>query len=294
MKNTEGDDDGTTRGPAVSFHFANPIAPPRPDRFGVLEATRDDSQDEDRLRRKMADNGGVDEEANNYSDESLGEQCNNTSDCEQPNTEGSINNTDSDGEQPNIAIEGEHPMEENADAASTPTENAESRAITESTPIEVYGGSDAQCQPIPQAYLVESEMARSGPSWQRWTLLARSLYQAEPLQPWYKRRWGRAMILLVVVLVCALVGVGVYAAVGGWREGNAQPEEELELTEDIPSSFPSLAPSYDPSPTLEIVRSRGAIRCGLDKVATSSSIVLAFREYRIDMVSRSFSRIDFL
>lgn len=89
--------------------------------------------------------GGVDEEANNYSDESLGEQCNNTSDCEQPNTEGSINNTDSDGEQPNIAIEGEHPMEENADAASTLAENAESRANTESTPIEVYGGS--QCRP---------------------------------------------------------------------------------------------------------------------------------------------------
>jgi hypothetical protein len=257
-----GDDDDT--GPALSFHFADPIEPPLPERFAVLEATRDDSQEEDRMRRKLA-----------MADPEVGLSSNNIS--------GASNDTSESGSGPSSR---EQSVEE---VASPPTRNAEPRTNVTSTIL--YDGSDARCQPIPQAYLVESQ---SRPSWPlAW--IARSVYHAEAMRPWYKRWYGRTMILLAILLLCALVGFGVHMATDDVHGEQHLSGEEASIPTEIPSSTPSLAPSDDRRPTLEIVQSRDEIRCGLDEgVNTDSSTPRAYGGYKMDLVSNyCFLQVSF-
>lgn len=56
----------------------------------------------------------------------------------------------------------------------------------------------------------------------------------------------------------------------------------------IPSSAPSMAPSHDPRPTLEIVRERDEVRCGLHASLNDvSNSTNAFIGLTMDLVSSS-------
>lgn len=125
-----------------------------------------------------------------------------------------------------------------------------------SNSTNIYRGSDARCEvassdvphqiaydssrPIPDAYLVQSLAA----------------VHAEPIPPWYRRKWGRIMIILVTLLGCALVITVMYILL---------VRDEASILSEFPSVAPSLAPTVDPRPTLDIVRERGEIQCGLKK-----------------------------
>ena len=263
-----GDDDET--GTTLSFHFADPIEPPLPERFTVLEATRDDSQEEDRMRRKLA---VADPEVG------LSSNCNSGTSNDASASGSGLSSSQAHislTQPPGGDIQGEQSVEEVAE--SPPTRNAESRTNVTSTIL--YDGSDAHCQPIPLAYLVESQ---SRPSWPlAW--LSRSVYHAEAMRPWYKRWYGRALILMAILFVCALVGFGVNMVTDGVN--GEQSGEEASTPTEFPSSTPSLAPSDDKRPTLEIVQSRDEIRCGLDEgVNTDSSTPRAYGGYKMELVS---------
>mmetsp|Transcript_29328 Transcript_29328/g.61828 ORF Transcript_29328/g.61828 Transcript_29328/m.61828 type:complete len:804 (+) Transcript_29328:229-2640(+) len=265
----EDDETGVMR----SFRFAPSIAPPRTDRHTILDVIavsdpQDEMKERDRMIKKEIEEhprkdppDGAESISN--TDPSIRESRNDT------NIGAASSESSTDDYQG-----GEQPIELNA---SSPTvDNYESRNNNSTI---VYNGSNARCevtspisisettdypredtlptfgnsdQPveIPEAYLVESRGLFSFITGSR----APIAVHAEPLQPWYKRPWGRIMILVVVVLVLAfLVFVGFYVV---------EKKKDENKTES-PSFLPSIAPSFDSRPTLEIVRSRGEIRCGV-------------------------------
>jgi len=61
-------------------------------------------------------------------------------------------------------------------------------------------------------------------------------------------------------------------------------EELFEFENSEPTLSPSLSPTYDPRPTLDIVQARGYIRCGLGDLAINSR-----KGFYFDLVSSRFA-----
>lgn len=72
---------------------------------------------------------------------------------------------------------------------------------------------------------------------------------------------GSISFILIAGFI-ALVAT-TYDRMGMW--GNTPPPTL------VPSSFPSMAPSFDPRPTLQIVQERGRVRCGLNEYHNKGS-----------------------
>jgi len=80
----------------------------------------------------------------------------------------------------------------------------------------------------------------------------------EPIKPFHQRREGRVVLMVISVL---LVSLAVILAVFLGANGK---EESDNIEAAITTSEPTMKPTYDPRSTLEIVRERGYLNCGVD------------------------------
>eukprot|EP00579_Thalassiosira_antarctica_P001572 CAMPEP_0201869988 /NCGR_PEP_ID=MMETSP0902-20130614/3284_1 /ASSEMBLY_ACC=CAM_ASM_000551 /TAXON_ID=420261 /ORGANISM="Thalassiosira antarctica, Strain CCMP982" /LENGTH=799 /DNA_ID=CAMNT_0048395557 /DNA_START=157 /DNA_END=2553 /DNA_ORIENTATION=- len=264
-----------------SFQVAPSIAPPIPDVQAFLQATKD-SQDEleerdgiimkeiaaGRLRLDKPSNSNnsngednTDEETGGRDDASNNEEQHSSSSSRRQQGEPSVLRNDvvtfeeeSESINSTIVYDGSIARVEAVVGSPPPITNSEStnsqQPADSSRPLE-----------IPEAYLVTSTMGRSMFPWMTRTSLPIAVH-AEPIQPWYKQPWGKFIAGVVILLVCALIiFTGVYVS-----QKKGDPLEEAEVT-----SAPSFAPTFDPSPTLDIVRSRGELWCGLDPEQNSTT-----------------------
>ncbi|KAL9186171.1 hypothetical protein ACHAXT_005409 [Thalassiosira profunda] len=105
---------------------------------------------------------------------------------------------------------------------------------------------------VAEAYLVEGQDA--------------PLAEAEEVEPFFKRKEGKVTLLVVGGLVAALaILLGVFLG---------RKTEEEPMPSDVPSSMPSGMPSFDDSPTLDTVRERGVLNCGIEDVTTEGDVNL--------------------
>mmetsp|Transcript_18811 Transcript_18811/g.39619 ORF Transcript_18811/g.39619 Transcript_18811/m.39619 type:complete len:968 (-) Transcript_18811:291-3194(-) len=114
---------------------------------------------------------------------------------------------------------------------------------------------------VPNAYVVQSRA--KPPSIMMPSFMARSAIIAEPLEPetpWYKKLWGKVLIMVIVVLALVVIFLIVLEA---RRSANDLKNIPAEIPTVSPSFSPSMSPSHDDRPTLEIVRERGELWCGL-------------------------------
>ena len=81
----------------------------------------------------------------------------------------------------------------------------------------------------------------------------------EPIQPFHQRREGRAVFMVISVLLASLVTIlAVFLASNG-----KDRSDSIEVI--ITTNKPTMKPTYDPRSTLEIVRERGYLNCGVDE-----------------------------
>ena len=263
-----------------SFQVAPPIAPPIPDVQAFLQATKDledelEEKDGVIIKKEIAagrlrldkpsnsnNNNGednTDEETGGRDDASNDEEQHSSSRRQQGEPSVLRNNvvtTEEESESINSTVVYDGSIarvEAVLGSSSPPTTNSES--INSQQPA--FHGSSRPLE-IPEAYLVTSTMVRSRFPWMTRTSLPIAVH-AEPIQPWYKQPWGIFIAGVVILLVCALIiFTGVHVS---QKKG-----DPLEAT-----SAPSFAPTFDPSPTLDIVRSRGELWCGLDPEQNSTT-----------------------
>ncbi len=97
-------------------------------------------------------------------------------------------------------------------------------------------------------------------------------------------------MLLVTVLVLAFVLTSVFVT----RENDDDTKGVVgdgpmstQIPSSTPSLAPSLAPSLDTSPTLEIVRSRDVVRCGVGGESLQNNLTVSadLVGYSLDWVS---------
>eukprot|EP00581_Thalassiosira_minuscula_P018240 CAMPEP_0183718348 /NCGR_PEP_ID=MMETSP0737-20130205/11631_1 /TAXON_ID=385413 /ORGANISM="Thalassiosira miniscula, Strain CCMP1093" /LENGTH=914 /DNA_ID=CAMNT_0025947893 /DNA_START=195 /DNA_END=2940 /DNA_ORIENTATION=+ len=115
---------------------------------------------------------------------------------------------------------------------------------------------------VPDAYVVKSTKAKERPSLP--SFMERSAILAEPLEPdapWYQKRWGKVLIVVIVALVIALVLMILFTVV--YLANGSGTNKAENIPSEMPSMSPSFSPSHDKQPTLEIVRERRVLRCGL-------------------------------
>ena len=81
----------------------------------------------------------------------------------------------------------------------------------------------------------------------------------ERIKPFHKRREGRIMLIVVALLLVSLATIlAVFLA------SNGEEEESDDIEFAITTNEPTMKPTYDPRSTLEIVRERGYLNCGVD------------------------------
>ena len=111
---------------------------------------------------------------------------------------------------------------------------------------------------VPSAYLVQDvEVA-----------------QAEEVKPFLKQKEGKFTILIVGFL---LLSVAILLAVflsGQGRSGVSEVKNVL-----LPSEAPTTSPTFDPRPTLDIVRERGVVNCGIEDLQEGD---VNLNEFNID------------
>ena len=96
-----------------------------------------------------------------------------------------------------------------------------------------------------------------------------------------ERKWK--MCACATVFLLSLLAISLSVVLATIRNG-----QEVEML--VPSFQPSLSPTFDPRPTLEIVQKRGYVRCGLRNVTMNPG-----ERFRLDLVcSFIFSLFDHL
>ena len=127
---------------------------------------------------------------------------------------------------------------------------------------EIEAADEEVCH-VPSAYLVEEEEGEG----------AMEVAQAEKIKPYVKRKEGQFTIVIVGgLLACLAILLGVFLSRG---QKNDEGSELVELTDR-----PSPSPTFDPRPTLAIVRERGVVNCGIEDVSREGGVNLG--EYNID------------
>jgi len=97
--------------------------------------------------------------------------------------------------------------------------------------------------------------------------------QAEKVKPYVQRKEGQLTIAIVgLLLACLAILLGIFLSRG---ENNDEISELVELTDR-----PTPSPTFDPRPTLAIVRDRGVVNCGIEDVNREGGVKLG--EYNID------------
>ena len=115
---------------------------------------------------------------------------------------------------------------------------------------------------VPSAYLVEDEDVE--------------IAQAEQVQPFFQRKEGKLTIIVVGGLMASLaVLLGVFLTRDSWDDDNDAGSVQQE-----PSAVPSVAPSFDPRSTLDIVRDRGVVNCGIEDTSQEGDVNLG--QFNID------------
>ena len=144
---------------------------------------------------------------------------------------------------------------------------------------------------VPEAYLVESTArTRSAGFWshaRRLSPIAIAV-EAEPIdvQPWYKKRWGKIMIVMFALMVLAVVLMSVFISQNIHdRQASGNAESNVPITNSSPSSSPTHAPTHDPRPTLQVVRVRNVLRCGIGRIQNSTSEDVTFAVFSEEWVS---------
>ncbi len=111
------------------------------------------------------------------------------------------------------------------------------------------------------AYLVEED--------------AIEIAQVEEVKPYFRRREGQMTIIIVGVLVASVaILLGVFLS----REGNNGAGGVASTPEEV-SEVPSMAPTFDPRPTLAIVQDRGVVNCGIEDLREGD---INLNEFNID------------
>ena len=109
---------------------------------------------------------------------------------------------------------------------------------------------------VPSAYLVEEDDVE--------------IAQAKKVRPYFQRKEGQLTITIVggLMAIFAIV-LGVLLTRDSGDGDSAASEQELNISE-----VPSMAPSFDPRSTLDIVRDRGVVNCGIEDVRHDGDVNL--------------------
>lgn len=112
---------------------------------------------------------------------------------------------------------------------------------------------------VPSAYLVQDvEVA-----------------QAEEVKPFLKQKEGKFTILIVgLLLLSVAILLAVFLSGQGGRSGVSEVKNVL-----LPSEAPTTSPTFDPRPTLDIVRERGVVNCGIEDLREGD---INLNEFNID------------
>jgi len=128
---------------------------------------------------------------------------------------------------------------------------------------EIEAADEEVCH-VPSAYLVEEGEDEDG---------TMEVAQAEKVKPYVQRKEGQLTIVIVGgLLACLAILLGIFLSRG---ENNDEASELVELTDR-----PTTSPTFDPRPTLAIVRDRGVVNCGIEDVNREGGVNLG--EYNID------------
>lgn len=113
---------------------------------------------------------------------------------------------------------------------------------------------------VPSAYLVQDvEVA-----------------QAEEVKPFLKQKEGKFTILIVgLLLLSVAILLAVFLSGQGGRSGVSEVKNDVLL----PSEAPTTSPTFDPRPTLDIVRERGVVNCGIEDLREGD---INLNEFNID------------
>ena len=128
---------------------------------------------------------------------------------------------------------------------------------------EIEAADEEVCH-VPSAYLVEEGEEEEG---------TMEVAQAKKVKPYFQRKEGQLTIVIVGgLLACLAILLGIFLSRG---EKNDEASELVELTDR-----PTPSPTFDPRPTLTIVRERGVVNCGIEDVSREGGVKLG--EYNID------------
>ena len=128
---------------------------------------------------------------------------------------------------------------------------------------EIEAADEEVCH-VPSAYLVEEGEDEDG---------TMEVAQAEKVKPYVQRKEGQLTIVIVGgLLACLAILLGIFLSRG---EKNDEASELVELTDR-----PTPSPTFDPRPTLAIVRDRGVVNCGIEDVNREGGVNLG--EFNID------------
>ena len=101
--------------------------------------------------------------------------------------------------------------------------------------------------------------------------------EAEKVKPYLQRKEGQLTIIIVFgLMACLVVLLGTFLS----REGNRNEASSSNALFDGVTPVPTLAPTYDPRPTLTIVKERGSVKCGIEDENRQGGVNLG--EYNID------------
>jgi len=129
---------------------------------------------------------------------------------------------------------------------------------------EIEAADEEVCH-VPSAYLVEEGEEEEG---------TMEVAQAEKVKPYIQRKEGRLTIVIVGgLLACLAILLGIFLSRG--EKNDDEASELVELTDR-----PTPSPTFDPRPTLAIVRDRGVVNCGIEDVNREGGVNLG--EYNID------------
>ena len=129
---------------------------------------------------------------------------------------------------------------------------------------EIEAADEEVCH-VPSAYLVEEGDDEDG---------TMEVAQAEKVKPYVQRKEGQLTIAIVGgLLACLAILLGIFLSRG--EKNDDEISELVELTDR-----PTPSPTFDPRPTLAIVRDRGVVNCGIEDVNREGGVNLG--EYNID------------
>ena len=163
------------------------------------------------------------------------------------------------------------PIEED-EGGDEPTQGEEQAATNN---IETdYTDEEEVCH-VPSAYLVHEEDDEENNNAMTPQL---EIAEAEKVKPYLQRKEGQLTIIIVFgLMACLVVLLGIFLS----REGNRNNEtSSSNALLDGVTPVPTLAPTYDPRPTLTIVKERGFVKCGIEDANREGGVNLG--EYNID------------